>query len=269
MFRRLAETFTTTYDPSKWHYLTLTYDTINSLAAAYYDGALSQSMSNNQWPSVLNDVKIGIGYDATRGWIGAIDEVRMSSSLRSADWIATEYNNQNSPSTFYTVFGETAAVSVTPLTALLYAGQSQQLVGTVAGDCSNPGVTWNINPAGLGTISPTGLYTAPASISSFQNVTVTAMDANNSALSASATFSLMPPVNVSVVPNLVTLFAGDQQQFSAVIGNATSPGTSARQALAPLTTPACTPRRRPSHPRKASPSRRSAPPTPANRLPPP
>jgi Concanavalin A-like lectin/glucanases superfamily len=34
---------------------------------------------------------------------GTIDEVRVSSYARSADWIVTEYNNQNSPSTFYTV----------------------------------------------------------------------------------------------------------------------------------------------------------------------
>ena len=34
-------------------------------------------------------------------WNGTIDEVRISSSARSADWIAAEYNNQSSPSTFY------------------------------------------------------------------------------------------------------------------------------------------------------------------------
>ena len=31
---------------------------------------------------------------------GKIDEVRLSSTARSAQWIATEFNNQNSPSTF-------------------------------------------------------------------------------------------------------------------------------------------------------------------------
>src|SRR3989344_3606321 len=36
---------------------------------------------------------------------GKIDEVKFSNSLRSADWIATEYNNQSSPSTFYS-FGD-------------------------------------------------------------------------------------------------------------------------------------------------------------------
>jgi hypothetical protein len=34
---------------------------------------------------------------------GGIDEVRISSTPRSAGWIATEYSNQNSPSTFLTI----------------------------------------------------------------------------------------------------------------------------------------------------------------------
>ncbi len=43
---------------------------------------------------------IGKGY--VSNYSGRIDEVRISASARSADWIKTEYNNQNSPSTFYT-----------------------------------------------------------------------------------------------------------------------------------------------------------------------
>ena len=38
-------------------------------------------------------------------WLGGIDEVRMADTVRTADWIATEYNNQSSPSTFYSVVG--------------------------------------------------------------------------------------------------------------------------------------------------------------------
>ena len=34
---------------------------------------------------------------------GALDEVRISNIVRSAAWISTEYNNQSSPSTFYSV----------------------------------------------------------------------------------------------------------------------------------------------------------------------
>lgn len=41
-----------------------------------------------------------------RWFDGAIDEVRLSTTARSADWIATEYNNQSSPSTFYSLGAE-------------------------------------------------------------------------------------------------------------------------------------------------------------------
>ena len=34
---------------------------------------------------------------------GSVDEVRVSSGVRSADWVATEYANESSPSTFYTM----------------------------------------------------------------------------------------------------------------------------------------------------------------------
>jgi len=39
---------------------------------------------------------------------GAVDEVRMAKMPRSADWLLTEYNNQSSPSTFYTVGSDVA-----------------------------------------------------------------------------------------------------------------------------------------------------------------
>jgi hypothetical protein len=37
---------------------------------------------------------------------GTLDEVRVSKTARSADWVKTEYNNQNSPSSFYALGGE-------------------------------------------------------------------------------------------------------------------------------------------------------------------
>jgi hypothetical protein len=36
-----------------------------------------------------------------------MDEVRVSDVARSADWIATEYNNQSSPGTFCALGSET------------------------------------------------------------------------------------------------------------------------------------------------------------------
>ncbi len=37
---------------------------------------------------------------------GIIDEVRILDTVRSTNWIATEYNNQNSPATFYSIGAE-------------------------------------------------------------------------------------------------------------------------------------------------------------------
>ena len=41
---------------------------------------------------------------------GLIDEFRISDVVRSADWILTEYNNQNSPETFYMVIPDPATL---------------------------------------------------------------------------------------------------------------------------------------------------------------
>ena len=40
---------------------------------------------------------------AAGGWDGRLDEMRFASVFRSADWIAAEYSNQNTPSSFYSV----------------------------------------------------------------------------------------------------------------------------------------------------------------------
>jgi hypothetical protein len=39
-------------------------------------------------------------------FVGKVDEIRIKKSVNSADWISTEYNNQSSPSTFYSIGSE-------------------------------------------------------------------------------------------------------------------------------------------------------------------
>ena len=52
---------------------------------------------------------------------GKIDEARISYTARSADWIKTEYNNQNATSTFYSLGSETStAPPYTPTPANLF-----------------------------------------------------------------------------------------------------------------------------------------------------
>src|SRR5207249_4833764 len=112
---------------------------------------------------------------ANRTWNGQIDEVRMSNAARSGDWIAAEYANQTSPSTFYSIGTENGVtIGVTPATATLYSGQSQQFTAPVFGAC-NAAVTWSANPSGVGTFTANGLYTAPSSVGTTQSIAVTAV----------------------------------------------------------------------------------------------
>ncbi|MCK4649723.1 DUF2341 domain-containing protein [Candidatus Pacearchaeota archaeon] len=61
-----------------------------------------------------NSVRIGANNeDVINRWFqGLIDEVRISNVARTAGWIATEYNNQYSPDSFYSVGGEVASSEI-------------------------------------------------------------------------------------------------------------------------------------------------------------
>jgi hypothetical protein len=97
-----------------WHYFAVTIDATNDDGVLYYDGAADVTNTNMTIdPSSLgsdNSNYFGRSqYAADDELYGNFDEFRISNTTRSAGWIATSYNNQNSPSTFFTVSSETAA----------------------------------------------------------------------------------------------------------------------------------------------------------------
>jgi len=114
-------------------------------------------------------------------------------------------------------------VTVSPSSATLQPGQTQAFFASVTGT-TNTGVTWSLNPV-VGTISTSGLYTAPASISSSQSVTVTARSQADTTKMASAVINLQPPaqpVSVSVTPNSATLAQGQSRTFTASVSGTTN-----------------------------------------------
>jgi uncharacterized repeat protein (TIGR01451 family) len=89
------------------HYLTVTYDGSN--VKTYIDGILdiNQAVSGSpaiQWPS--SETVVGSTLGDTYQYSGLIDELRLSSAALTAGWIATEYNNQSSPGTFFSLGSE-------------------------------------------------------------------------------------------------------------------------------------------------------------------
>jgi hypothetical protein len=52
------------------------------------------------------NIYIGNSLIGDRGYMGHLDEIRLSNAVRSAGWLATQHANQSSPSTFYTISNE-------------------------------------------------------------------------------------------------------------------------------------------------------------------
>jgi Fe-S cluster assembly iron-binding protein IscA len=121
------------------------------------------------------------------------------------------------------ILGSTSdiAVSVSPTQVTLLAGQQQRFLALVTGTTLT-GVTWQLTSTGCsgsacGTLTSTGLYTAPASVSASSQVTVTATSVADSAKSGSAVITLTPPVAVSISPTVAQVTAGTQKQFTATV----------------------------------------------------
>ena len=86
-----------------WHYLTMQRS--GSITSAYLDGSFAFG-TNSFTGTTDSGGELDISGNPTGGgslWNGKLDEFRVSNTARSADWIATEYKNQSSPSTFYSV----------------------------------------------------------------------------------------------------------------------------------------------------------------------
>lgn len=104
-------------------------------------------------------------------------------------------------------------VEVTPATATVYRGETQQFTAKVSGP-SNKAVTWSV-PVGFGSIDSTGLYTASTD-SGEGSIYVTATSIALPGASGTATVTL-PSVNFSIVPDALTIKPGASSTFSAAV----------------------------------------------------
>jgi hypothetical protein len=89
------------------------------------------------------------------------------------------------------------SVSVSPTSANIRAGTSYNFSASVTGS-SNTAVTWSVNSTTggsptLGTIDASGKYTAPATLSSPNTVTITATSSANTSKSSSSAVTLLNP----------------------------------------------------------------------------
>lgn len=86
-----------------WYHLVATWD--GSTYHLYINGVEASVVAVGGYgpdDAILMIATLSTGTNAYN-FGGTIDEVRLSDSIRSADWAATAYNNQNSPSSFYSI----------------------------------------------------------------------------------------------------------------------------------------------------------------------
>ena len=120
-------------DVTNWHYGVATYSDLSGTpgielfidgASVGTDGGVADaSTARNNWDTNL---RIGRPGASQRYFDGMIDEVRVSSVVRSDDWIATEYNNQNNPAAFYSVSAQASAAAtcgILPIDLLFFKGE--------------------------------------------------------------------------------------------------------------------------------------------------
>jgi hypothetical protein len=207
----------------QWHHIVGVYAG-GSAAQIYLDGVQQFSSQNFGTPSITTqELKIGGIPTVTFccAYTGSVDEVRIFTGTLTADWIATEYQNQSAPATFYSLGPESMDVVVIPSTVFLNQGQTQQFTATTVDGSS---VNWSITPAGTGTVTSTGLYTAPASISTPETVSVVATNTADSTKSGIATVTLKTPYNFSRVITIdhTKIPNTDQSNFPVLISGAYS-----------------------------------------------
>ncbi len=120
------------------------------------------------------------------------------------------------------VFGKTyfsigpVEVHISPLSAILYPSQTKQFTSSVI-NLDNSNLTWSVSPD-VGTISSSGLYTAPNNINSKQTIAITATSVTYPNCSDTSSIELRPLVNISVGPNTSYISGGSATLTAVVTG---------------------------------------------------
>jgi len=123
----------------------------------------------------------------------------------------------------------TIVVNVQPASANLFLGQTQQFQAVVTGT-SNTAVAWSVNGIGggnssVGTISGSGLFTAPTVMPASATVTITGISVADTAATGSALVTLKDDIVVTISPPSATVPVGTAQVFTATVTASGSPAT--------------------------------------------
>jgi hypothetical protein len=164
-------TYATAINNNVWHHVVATYDSGTTLLSLYVDGVLRVTTTSSAAQNFNGYWRMG-SYKLSGFWTngsdgfftGGMDEVRLSTTARSAGWISTEYNNENSPSTFASVSAEQVSVPIAP--AITSASSATFTTGSAN--------TFTVTATGSPTPALTETGTLPTGITFVDNGNATA-----------------------------------------------------------------------------------------------
>lgn len=127
------------------------------------------------------------------------------------------------------------SVTISPSAPSVILGATQQFTAAVAGT-SNTAVTWAVNgtPGGnaqTGTISASGLYTAPQNLPTPASVSIMATAQADSSRSATTTATIQSDLVVTISPDPASVELGASRQFSAAVASAGNPNRNVTWAV--------------------------------------
>ncbi len=126
-------------------------------------------------------------------------------------------------------------VMVTPPSGSVVLGNQSTFTATVS-NATDTSVSWSVNgiaggSAAVGTITPAGVYTAPADLPSPATVQVTATSHVDSTKSATANVTVTSDITLTLTPNPVSVELGATQAFHATLTSSGHPDTTVRWSV--------------------------------------
>jgi Putative Ig domain len=187
--------------------------TVSPMSASLASG------SSQQFSAVVSgSSNKGVTWTSTAGSVsngGLFTAPNVSSSTNVMVTATSAADSTKKATAIVAVAAPGISITVSPTSASLTSGNTKQFAARVQGT-TNTSVTWS---ASAGTVSSSGLFTAPT-VSTATNVTVTATSSANTANKASATVAVSPAgstISVTVSPTSTTLTSGNTKQFSATV----------------------------------------------------
>src|SRR5204863_4561586 len=158
--------------------------------------------------------QVGVSFNGTSATVDSVSGNRISTSVPSGATtglitVTALLGTATSPKAFRVL----GPIAITPATAQVAFGGTQQLTALAQGG-EPVAAFWDVNgirggATSVGSISASGLYTAPSTAGAPSTVTITAADKDDVSSFATATLTLLPPITATLAARGVSVRVAD------------------------------------------------------------